>query len=254
MRTFRLLFAATTLLAGLSTAEPSAAAELKVMSSYGGPAIRASLQELAPAFEAASGHKLNIEYAVPSAVERKIAADEQIDVAILSQPHIATLVEAAKIVGGTTKVIVRAQIGLAVKKGAPKPDISSVEAFKQTLIKAKSVAYVDPGSGGTGGTHIAKVLERLAIPELSLKPRLMVADAVLRGDAAIGIQPIRELTGVEGIEVVGPLPAELQSPDLILVAGSPNASKQPVAAKTFIDFLGGANAKEVLKAKGLDPG
>jgi hypothetical protein len=139
MRTIPLLAGTLALVTGFLTVEVNAA-EVKVLSAG---AMRGILQELAPAFETASGHKLKIDYATAGVVEQKVAADDEIDVAILTKPRIDKLVREAKIVGGTTKTLASAQIGLAVKKGATKPDISSVEAFKRALLNAKSVAYAD---------------------------------------------------------------------------------------------------------------
>ncbi len=260
MRMIRMLAGAFVLATGLLAAEASAA-ELKVLSAG---AVRAALQELAPAFEAASGHKLKIEFATAEVVEQKVAAGDEIDVAILTKPRLDKLVSGAKIVGGTTSTLARAEIGLAVKKGAPKPDISSVETLKKSLLSAKSVAYPDPASGATSGIFLAQAFEKLGIAaELKPKTRLVsgsstqgprVAENVARGEAEIGLQPIGELIEVDGVDVVGPLPKELQSPDMVYVAGSPFVSEQPIAAKALIDFLAGPKAAALYKAKGLQPG
>src|SRR5271169_3603399 len=260
MRMIQLLAGALALVTGVLAAEVSAA-ELKVLSAG---AMRAVLQELAPAFETASGHKLKIEYATAGVVEQKVTADDEIDVAILTKPRVDKLVSEAKIVGGSTKTLASAQIGLAVKKGATKPDISSVDAVKRALLNAKSVAYADPASGATSGAYLAQAFEKLGISsELKPKTRLIsagtaqgprVGEAVARSEAEIGLQPISELIEVEGIDVVGPLPAELQSPDLVYVAGAPDVSQQPIAAKALIDFLADPKAAAVYKAKGLQPG
>jgi molybdate transport system substrate-binding protein len=246
------------LLVGLF-AGAAGAAELKVVSAG---AMQAALKELAPAFEKSSGHKLKIEYETAGKVEEKVAADEEIDVAILTKPRADRLVGKAKLVGGTSATLARVPIGLAVKKGAAKPDISSVEAFKKALLGAKSIAYNDPASGATSGIHLAQVLDKLGIAaELKSKIHLGaqtagkgVGDLVAHGDAEIGMSPISELMEAGGIDVVGPLPAELQSPDLVFVAASPMGSEQPIAAKAFIDFLSGPAAKAVYKAKGMEPG
>jgi molybdate transport system substrate-binding protein len=257
----RLLAGILTLLAGLS-AGAAGAAELKVLSAG---AMRGALQELAPAFEKSSGHKLAIEYATAGKVEEQVAADAAIDVAILSKPRMDKLVRTAKVVGGTATPLARVPIGLAVKKGAPRPDISSVEAFKRALLSAKSVAYTDPASGATSGTHLAQAIEKLGIAaELKPKTKLVstsagqgsprAAELVKRGEAEFAMQPISELMEVDGVDIVGPLPAELQSPDLSYVAGSPFLSEQPIAAKALIDFLAGPTAATVYKAKGMVPG
>ena len=254
MRAIRLL-AGSFALATCLWATTASAAELKVLSVN---AMRPVLQELAPTFESASGHKLKIEYATAEVIEKKVAADEEIDVAILTKPRADKLVREAKIVGGTATTLARAQIGVAVKKGTPKPDISSVEAFKKALVNAKSVAFADPASGATSGQYLAELVEKLGISaELKPKTRLVtvnVGEVVQRGEAEVGLQPIPLLMEVQGIDIVGPLPAELQSPDLAYVAGSPFFSEQPVAAKALIDFLADPKAAAVYKGKGLQPG
>ena len=261
MRAIRLLAGGLALVSGIWAVEASSA-ELKVLSAG---AMRATVQELAPAFEAASGNKLKIEYANVGDIEKKVSSGDEIDVAILTKPRVDKLVREAKIVGGSTQTLARAQIGLAVKKGAAKPDIGSVEAFKKALLNAKSVAYADPASGAASGQAAAQGFEKLGVAaELKPKTRLVsagtaqggaeVGGSVARGEAEIGIQLISLLMGVEGIDVVGPLPAELQSPDLVYVAGAPYLSEQPIAAKALIDFLADPNAATVYKAKGLQPG
>ena len=253
----RLFAVAVMLLAGLA-AGPAGAAEIKVVSAA---AMRAALQELAPQFEKESGDTLKIDYGTAGKVEEKVTADEEIDVAILTKPRADKLVGMAKLVGGTSTTLARVPIGLAVKKGAAKPDIGSVEGFKKALLGAKSVAYADPASGATSGIHMAQVLDKLgAEPELKSKIHLgatggkSVGDLVARGVAQIGMAPVSELMEVGGIDIVGPLPAELQTQDLVFLAASPMISTQPVAAKALIDFLAGPAAKAVYKAKGMDPG
>jgi molybdate transport system substrate-binding protein len=260
MPTIRLLAGTVALVTGVWAAAASAA-ELKVLSAF---LMRAPVEELAPAFEAASGHKLKIDYATAGDIEKKVAAGDEIDVVLLTKPRVDKLVREAKIVGGSTKPLARAEIGLAVKKGAPKPDISSMEAFKKALLNAKSVAYADPATGAPSGQLLVQAFEKLGIAaELKPKTRLITAmgaqgvqvgEAVERGEAEIGILQINLLTGVPGIDVVGPLPAELQSPELAYVAGSPYVSEQPIAAMQLIDFLAGPKATAAYKAKGLQPG
>ena len=258
----RRVFAASVALLAASSAGAAGAAELKVLCSG---AMRAVLQQLAPAFEKSSSHKLVIEYATAGKVEEKVAADEGIEVAILTKPRVEKLVRVAKLVGGTTTALARVPIGLAVKKGTPHPDISSVDAFKRTLLDARSFAYVDPASGGTSGIFLAQALEKLGIAaELKSKIRLVspaagqssprVGEVVQRGEAEMGIQPISELMEVSGIDIVGPLPADLQSPDLVYMAGSPAAAEQPLPAKALIDFLAAPAAAPVYKANGMEPG
>ena len=169
MRATRLLLA-TALLTG-SWIGDLISAELKVLSVI---PMRPSLQELAPAFEASSGHKLKVEYATTGAVEQRIVNDEEADVVILTKSladklgdlHPTTSeMQSVKIVGGTVKPLARVEIGVAVRKGAAKPDISSVEALKQTLLKAKGIVYDDPAAGAMVSAQIAEALEKLGIAD-----------------------------------------------------------------------------------------
>lgn len=236
------------------------AADIKVLSAG---ALRSALQELAPEFEKASGNHLLLDFATAGRVEQRVESGEGVDVAILTEPRIKKLESEGKIAKDSIALIGRALIGLAVNKGAPRPDIGSVEAFKRTLLAAKSIGYTDPASGGTSGIHMAKIFEQLGIAD-ELKPKLRpiagtagappsVGGAVALGVAEIGLQPISEMRDIPGIDIVGPIPAELQSPDLVYFAGVTAASSQSEAAKALIDFLGGFEAAPVIKSKGLEP-
>ena len=148
---------------------------------------------------------------------------------------------------------------MAVRKGAPKPDISSPEAFKRTLLAAKSITYPDPASGGASGIHFAKVLDRLGIAnEMKSKtvfpnkpPR--IGDLVANGEAEIGVQPIQELMSVAGIEIVGPLPGDLQD-TVVFAAAIMAGAKDTEASKALVNFLRTPEAAKVIKAKGMEPG
>ncbi|MFL5063628.1 MAG: substrate-binding domain-containing protein, partial [Xanthobacteraceae bacterium] len=136
------------------------AAELKVLSGNG---ARAAVRELASQFERASGHKVALRFEVNAELKRKIEAGETFDVAILNPPVIEDLIKQGKIVAGTRADIGRAGLGVAVRAGAPKPDIGSVEAFKQALLAAKSIAYIDPAAGGSSGIYVSGLLDKLGI-------------------------------------------------------------------------------------------
>ena len=255
--TLRLLVLAAVLNGALSFGSVQAA-EIKVLSAG---ALRPLLQDLAPDFEKSSGNRLTFDFATAGGVEERVASGEAVDVALLTEPRIKKLAGEGKIAKDSIALIGRAKIGLAVKKGAPRPDIGSVEAFKRILLAAGSVGYTDPATGGTSGIHIAS--ERLGIAS-ELKPKLRpiagsaghppsVGGAVALGVAEIGLQPISEMMGIPGIDIVGAIPAELQSPDLVYFAGIPTASGQPAPAKAFIEFLTGFEAAPVIKSKGLEP-
>src|SRR5438477_9939902 len=211
---------------------PAGAAEIKVLSAG---AMRSVLEALVPRFQKETGHHVTVTYGTAGEVERRLKEQEPVDVAIATKPRIQTLEGAGTVVAGSVGVIGRSPIALAVRQGAAKPHIGSVDAFKKALLAAKSIAYTDPASGGTSGIHIATVLRRLGIAE-QLRPRTKlvagrpgappaVGEAVAHGEAELGMQPISELIGIPGIEIVGLLPAELQTPDLTYAAGLATAAK-----------------------------
>jgi molybdate transport system substrate-binding protein len=181
-------------------------------------------------------------------------------VAIVSGAGIDDLVARGKIAPGSVTAIAGSALGVAIPRGAPKPDISSAEAFKRALLAAKSVAVSKPVGGGQSGVHMAKVFERLGIAEqIAAKakygqggPAGLVGLIIERGEAEIGVQQIAELLAVPGIDFVGPLPAELQSVTPF-VAAIPAAAQNAQAARDLIAFLTTPEAKRVIKAKGLEP-
>lgn len=251
-------FALVTVIGGT----PAGAVELTVMS---GGAMRAALQELAPAFEISLGDKTVIEYSMVGKVEEKVAGDEPIDVAILSQPVFDKLVRSGRMLGGSATRLARVPIGMAVKNGTPQPDIGSVEAFKKTLLDARIVTYGDPGMGDAAGVHLAHLIEQFGLAaELKAKTRLnspapglsgaeYLSGLFQRGEAEIAMAPISVLSETQGIDIVGLLPTELQSPDLTFVAGIAWRCRYPLEAKAFLDFLAGERGRAVYLAKGMQP-
>ena len=250
----RLLCGAPILLVALSPCRGEDLALLSV------GAMRPVLLELAPSFERASGHKLALHFATAAGTEQRIEAGESFDLALMGRPRMERLAERGKIVAGSIALVGRSPVGLAVKKGAPRPDIGTVDAFKKALLAARSIAYVDPASGGITGILLAGVLQELGIAaEVKAKTRLipshpgqpsLVAEAVANGEAEIGMQSLSELAVAAGIDVVGPIPAELQSPDLVYAVGVVAGSKRQPTATAFIAYLAGATAI-VGNAKGL---
>ena len=177
------------------------------------------------------------------------------DLAILGAPPADDLIKQGKLVAASRTEIARSLAGVAVKKGAPKPDIGTTDAFKRALIDAKSIAYVEQGATGI---YLKGLLQRLGIAEqLQAKTKLLppsnpAAFAVANGEAEIGMTQMSEILPYAGAELVGPLPAEI---GLVSVypAAVATAAKEPDAAKALIKFLTGPAAAAVLKAKGLDP-
>jgi molybdate transport system substrate-binding protein len=158
---------------------------------------------------------------------------------------------------GFDSSLVRSSVGVAVRNGAPKPDISTADLLKSALLATHSVSYSDPAAGGPSGVHFAKVLERLGIVE-QMKPKTKFPPAggftvqlLLKGEVDLAVQQFSELT-VPGVQIVGPLPGDLQSVTAY-VAAIPVNAKEPAAAKALIDFLRSPGAIAVMKSKGLDP-
>ncbi len=183
-------------------------------------------------------------------------AGEAFDLAVLTPGAIDSLARKGKFVPGSARNLARVGVGVVVKEGTPKPDISSVGAFKQALLAAKSVAYIDPAAGGSSGIYVAGLLDKLGIAaQVNPKAKLIAGGAVAahiaRGEAELGIHQISEILPVKGIVLVGPLPAEIQNYTVYAAAIGASA-KDPDAANALLRTLTGPGAGEVLKSKGMD--
>jgi molybdate transport system substrate-binding protein len=231
--------------------------ELKILSTT---AMKTVFDELTPALERATGNRLSVTLGPSTQIEKRIDEGEAADLAIVSGGGARGLVERGRIVTSSVVAIANSSIGVAVPKGAPRPDLSSVGGFKEALLAAKSVAMSKPVGGGQSGAHMAKVLAQLGIAEvMAPKSKYGAGGAgglaglvVLRGEADLGIQQMAELMAVDGIDVVGPLPAEIQMVTPF-VAGIPANASHADAGRAVIDLLTTPEAKRILKAKGLDP-
>ena len=232
--------------------QAAAAADLKVLTT---PALSEVWHDLQPKFEA-TGHKLILVYAPSGAIATRTTAGEFHDVLFSTTGGIDTLTRNGKVIAGTGTPIASSGMGVAVLKGAPKPDISTPEKFKQALLNARAVAYTDPAGGGASGAHMVKVLERLGITkEINAKAKLAnnvpTATFVVKGEADIAIQQLPELLGVKGVEVVGPLPGDLQNVTAF-AGGVHSASANPDAGRALLKFLQSPEAIVVIKAHGLE--
>ena len=249
MRIARLATAATFgFIALLSQGVAATAAEVKVMAGAG---MRGAFGELIPQFERATGHKVGIQYGAGGPVKKQIEAGEAFDLVIIDSDEVDDLIKQGKIAGDTRLDIARFGIGVAVREGAPKPDISSVDAFRNTLLNVKSVTYASTS------THLPKVFDRLGIAEqmkgkTKLNALVRVAEVVAAGEVELAIAGVHTLLSVKGVQVVGLLPAELQS-WFVNTAGVSAAARQPDAAKAFIKHLATPEAAAVIKAKGMEP-
>src|SRR3989454_2187726 len=233
------------------------AAELKVLSAIG---MQSVLEGLGPKFERATGHKIAISFATAGAAVKRAQGGEAADVVIATRQGIDGLLKNGKAAADNATVLASAGISVAIRKGAPKPDISSPDALKRTLLAAKSISYVDPASGGASGIHFTKVLDRLGIAN-EMKSKTVfpnpkapaeVGALVANGEAEIGVHLIQELMPVAGIDVVGPLPGDLQN-TTVFAAGIMASAKDADAAKALVNFLRTPEAAAVIKAKGMEP-
>ena len=230
------------------------AAEIKVLT---GGAFKQVLLALVPEFEKQTGHKVIIENDTVGALTKRIDGGEVFDLAVLTPRAVDDLIATGKFAAGSRQNLARVGVGVVVKDGTPKPDISSVDAFKTSLLAAKSVAYIDPAAGGSSGIYVSGLLDKLGIAaEVKPKAKLIhggaVAEHIARGEAEVGIHQISEILPVKGIVLVGPLPAEIQN-YTIYAAGLGANAKQPEAAKALIKALTGPAAADVLKSKGMQP-
>jgi molybdate transport system substrate-binding protein len=225
-------------------------ADIKVLSTNG---VATVLRELAPQFERAKDHKLAITFGATARLKEKIGEGAPFDVAILTAEATDELIKQGRITGARAD-LAKSGIGVAVRAGARKPDIGTAAAFKRALLDAKSVAY---SAQGMSGVYFASLLDRLGIageirPKAKVQQGTPTGEAAARGEAELAIQQISELLPVAGIELVGPLPAELQL-YTVFSAGLGAQAAQKDAGRALIDFLSAQMTKPLLAAKGLEP-
>jgi molybdate transport system substrate-binding protein len=246
-----LLAAKFTFIALLAQGVAANAADVKVLA---GAAMRGAFGELLPQFERATGHKIAIEYGAGTAFRKQIEAGETFDLVIIDSAEVDELIKQGKIAGDTRADVVRATIGVAVREGAPKPDISTVDAFKNTLLAVSSFTYAPDA---LYGRQLSQAFDRLGIDEqlkAKSKPNALarVAPALAAGEVELAIAGIPTLLSTKGLQIVGPLPGELQS-WLVNTAGVSAAAKEPDAAKALVKYLATPEAAAVIKAKGMEP-
>jgi molybdate transport system substrate-binding protein len=235
------------------------AAEAAEINAFISTAIKAATDELLPPFERANGHTIRASYAPSGALIPRFERGEPVDVFVTDSAAIDGLIQQGKIVGGRTD-LVRTGIGIAVRKGAPKPDVSSPGALRRALLEAKTVGHAAPAGGSITAAHIQGVFQRLGIaaqvtPKVKLAaggPNGRVSVLVSSGEAEIGLQQVSELLSNPEVEVIGMLPAELQL-TTVYAAGVTASAREAEAAKALIRALAAPSATPVYKAKGLDP-
>lgn len=235
------------------SAIPAAAAELRLLSAG---AVKPVVPGLIETFQKDTGHTVKIDYETAGGVKRKIEAGEKFDVMIATDTVVDALMKSKHVVDGTRTDLAKTAIGVAVKEGAPKPDISTVDAFKRALLEARAIVYNDPAIGATSGIHFASVLQRLGIAE-QMKPKSVLwkggyaAEAIVNGQADLCVHQISELLPVKGVVVVGPLPTELNK--ITVYSGSvPSASANPDVARAFLQYLARPQFRGKFADAGLD--
>jgi molybdate transport system substrate-binding protein len=245
----RFVIAATT---GLLLSHTVIAAEIKVLASG---ATKEICLELIPSFEKSSGHKVIPTWAGTADIKNRVASGEVYDIVIVAAPEIDTFIKKGKMMTGSRTDLMKSAVGVAVRAGAPKPDIGSSEALKKTLLAAKSIGY----STGPSGVYMARLFERMGIAD-QLKPKLKQVPPGVRigtiigsGEAEIGFQQVSELVHETGIDYLGPLPAEVQN-ITVFSAGIHTAAREPEAAKALIKHLTAPTAAPVIKKYGMEPG
>ena len=232
--------------------QPATAAEIRILSI---PGVKAALDQLKPVFERESGHRLAIRYEIYPRQKDELEAGN-FDVAIFAKPAIAELAAQRKVMAASTSEIARTSIGVAVRKGAPKPDISSEEAFKRTLLAAKSITYTKET---LTGVHVTRLLDRFGIAEqvkdkVVLQPRgNMSTPAVADGTAEIAIVQVSDIVAHPGVDLVGPLPPSIQN-YVVQVAAVGSNAKNAAAAGDLVKYLTSPAAVAVFKAAGLETG
>jgi molybdate transport system substrate-binding protein len=234
---------------------PAAMVEIKVYSSIG---VRSAAEGLFGQFEKTSGHKLAVTWGTAPMLGKRIESGESADLLILSRAGMDGLLKQGKVAPGSDVTLAGSGVAIAVKAGAPKPDISTPEALKQTLLNTKSIAYSEPSAGGASGVYFAKLIERMGIAEV-MKPKTKFppaggfsAELLMTGEAELAVQQKPELLHVAGAEIVGMLPGDLNMVTQF-AAGIMPQSKNADAAKALIAFLRSPEAKAAFRSKGLEP-
>ena len=248
--TIRILALAAT--AALALGTSAQAAEVRVLASN---AMKTVLEELGPQFEKSSEHKLTLVFGTAAALKAEIEKGSAVDVALLTDGGVNDLVKQGKLASAAP--LAGSGAGVAIKKGAAKPDLSSTEAFKKTLLNAKSIAHPDPKGGGFTGAHIDRMFERLSIAD-AVRPKVLLGYAftggvanIAKGVAEIGIFNISEIVPIKGVTLVGPLPAEFQN--YLVFSGALHArGAAPGPAAAYLRSLTDPAVQEAWKAGGME--
>jgi molybdate transport system substrate-binding protein len=245
----------STILGALIMASPLSAhsAEIRVLTA--GAMKEVVLQLVAP-FEKETGHTVTVANDTAGGLQKRIEGGQAFDLAIITPGVIDDLIAKGKVAPGSRVDLAQVGVGVAVREGAPKPDISTVDALKKTLVAARAVAYIDPASGGSSGIYFSGLLDRLGIadqvkPKAKLKAGGYVAELVANGEADIAVHQISEILPVKGVALVGPLPADVQRMT-VYALGLAIAPQDAAATAALVKHLASPAAAAVLASKGME--
>ena len=238
---------------GITAGNTAGAAEIKLLCAV---ALQPAMVVLIPDFEKSSGHKVTIAYGTAGAVVDRVQKGEAADIVISSVPMIDRLQSQGKVVAGDRVIIAKVGVGAFVRKGAAKPDISSADAFKRSMLAARSIAYPDPAGGGASGIYVASLLERLGIaaemkPKTKLSTLATLYASVASGEVEIGFNQVSEILAQPTVELAGPLPSAIQNYTQF-APGIVTGSSQTDAGRALVTFLSSPAAQTVLKTKGFE--
>ena len=231
------------------------AAEIRALVALG---FKDVAEDIAPRFERAGGHKLVITFANFNPTLKMAQGAEPADIVIMPRRGINSLIKEGKATKESAADLARSEIVVFVRKGAAKPDVSTPDALKRSLLAAKSITYSDPAGGGASAVHFAKVIDQLGIAK-ELKPKTVYAkpgrdngDVVAAGKAELGVNQLQVVMPVSGIDIAGPLPGNLQSTTIFASAILSRAANA-AGAQALVKFLRSAEGAKVIKAKGMNP-
>lgn len=245
--------------AALSAFRPglAEAAEIKLLCAV---AMKPAINELVAGFERSTTHKVMITYATAGVLRDKIRSGEPFDAALLPTPFMDPLIAQHEIASNDVRVVARSLISVGARTGSPKPDISTVAAFKNTMLIAKSISYADPAKGGGSGIQVARILKSLGIadamkPKTKLVPGPESVDLVAAGEVEFALVNTPIIVGKSGVQLIGPIPSELyDTKDFAFKIGVGASAQQGEAAQALIQYLTAPAASPVWKAKGVEPG
>lgn len=239
--------------AGLCLGGNALALEIRVLSAG---AIKPVIADAVPEFERRTGHKVTIDNDTAGGLLKRVRGGERFDMLVMPLPGLQQLAGEGAVIAATVSPLARVGIGVAVKQGAPAPRIATTAEFREALLAARKVAYIDPAAGGSSGIYLAQLFERMGIadqirPKSVLVPGGLVAQRLVTGEADLAVHQISEILAVPGAMLVGPIPAEVQN-DTVYAAAVSARSEAMGAAQQLLSVLAGPQVRAQLAAHGME--